>query len=278
MALTKLWLGLAAVGCVSAPLWLAAGQPKPQTQREFECYVQSAEGRLDTRKAFLLADFDAALNKQLTSEKRIATIAANGANPHKLSGGHLYDWMGAVFVPGAKVDKLVRMLQDYDHRATYFPETIATSKLLCRTGTDHFTYTMRMKEPAPIDVDSDVVWERVDGRRWRCRSYSTKTVEVGKDHGYLRQLYSYWRFAETEKGVYVEAETITLSDEFGGMSRAFGSMLMGINPEKSLRHSLEAMRESVSKPNLDIPALPEGTGACGAPASRPSGCTTSAAR
>jgi hypothetical protein len=274
MAMTKLWLGLAAVACASGPIWLTAGQPRPETQREFECYVQSAEARMDARKAFLLADSDSALNQQLISEKRIATIAVNGANPHKLAGGHLYDWMGVVFIPGAKLDKLVRMLQDYDHRAAYFPETIATSKLLCRTNTDRFTYRMRMKEPAVIDVESDVVWERVDGHRWRCRSYSTKTQEVGKDHGYLRQLYSYWRFAETEQGVYVEAETITLSDEFGGMSRAFGSMLLGINPEKSLKHSLAAMRESVLKPNLDVPALPEGLGACGTPATRPGGCST----
>ena len=62
---------------------------------------------------------------------------------------------------------------------------------------------------------------------------------MGKDHGYLRRLYSYWRFAETDKGVFVEAETITLSDEFGAVTRTLGSALMGINPEKSLKHSLD---------------------------------------
>jgi hypothetical protein len=91
---------------------------------------------------------------------------------------------------------------------------------------------------------------------------------VGKDHGYLRQLYSYWWFAEVDKGVSVQAETITLSDEFGGMTRALGSMLMGINPEKSLRHSLASMRESVLKPGLEIPAPPQGAPACGQASSR----------
>ena len=123
-----------------------------------------------------------------------------------------------------------------------------------------------------IDVESDVVWERVDQHRWRCRSYSTGVSEVGKDHGYLRQLYSYWPFAEVEQGVYVEGETITLSDEFGSMARTFGSMLMGINPEKSLKHSLSSMRESVLKPGLQIPALPEGLPECGEPI-RPGECS-----
>ena|ERR1017187_1753392 len=271
MKLAKLSLGLALA------VALCAQQSQPQTQREFDCYVQAAEARMDSRPAFVLAEGNPALDNQLVRDKSIQTILANGANPHKLSGGQLYDWIGAVFIPGATLEKLAGMLQDYDHRANYFPETISTSKLLCRTGKDHFRYTMRMKEPAVIDVESDVVWERLDSHRYRCRSYSTKTSEVGKDHGYLRQLYSYWRFAEVAKGVYVEAETITVSDEFGAMTRALGSMLMGINPEKSLKHSLGSMRESVLKPGLQIPALPDGLPECGA-AVRPGGCATSSAR
>ena len=163
------------------------------------------------------------------------------------------------------------MLQDYDHRAVYFPETIATSKLLCRTGKDRFRYTMRLKEPAIFVVESDVTWEQPDPRYWRCRSYSTSVQEVGKDHGYLRRLYSYWRFAKADRGVYVEGETITLSDEFGSMARAFGSALLGINPEKSLKHSLQSMRESILKPGLQIPALPEALPECAAPF-RPAPC------
>jgi hypothetical protein len=93
-------------------------------------------------------------------------------------------------------------------------------------------------------------------------------AEVGKDHGYLRRLYSYWRFSGTAKGVFVESETITVSDEFGSMTRMLGSALMGINPEKSLRHSLTSMRESILKPGLEIPKLPEGLPACGAPVPR----------
>jgi len=264
--------------CLAMAGWLSAQPAKPPSQHEFDCYVQAAEARMDARKAFVLADADLALNNQLVRDRAVQTIAANGANPHKLSGAQLYDWIGASFIRGVSLEKLVHMLQDYDHRASYFPETIASSKLLCRTGSDRFHYTMRMKEPAVIDVESEVTWERVDAHRWRCRSYSLKTVEVGKDHGYLRNLDSFWRFAETDKGVYVEAETITQSDEFGAMTRALGSMLMGINPEKSLKHSLTAMRDSVLKPGLQVPSLPEGLPDCGAAVPRPAGCPAASSR
>jgi hypothetical protein len=252
------------VCCLLIPAGLRAQKLKPETAQQFDCYVQSAEARMEARKAFLLADADTALKDQIAGGQKIRTIEANGPNPHKLTGGQLYDWLGASFIPGTTVDRLLRMLQDYDHRAQNFPETIASSKLFCLTGTDHFQYTMRMKEPAVLDVDSDVVWERVDGQHWRCRSVSTRVAEVGKDHGYLRRLNSYWRFAEAANGVYVETETITLSDEFGAMTRALGSALMGINPEKSLRHSLISMRESILKPGLELPKLPSGLPACGA--------------
>ena len=224
------------------------------------------------RKAFLLAESDKALNEQIVRGQKVQTVLANGANPHKIAAAMLYDWIGTIFIPGTSVDRVVEMLQDYDHRALYFPEVISTSKLLCRTGADHFGFSMRLKEPAVIDSDNDVVWERMDGHRRRCRSYSTKVQEIGKDHGYLRQLYSYWRFAEAEKGVYVEAETITLSGEFSSVMRSLGSM-MGINPEKSLKKTLTSMRESVLKPGLQIPRPPAGVAACGEPY-RPNGCST----
>jgi hypothetical protein len=251
--------------CLLVPAGLAA-QP-------FDCYVQSAEARMEARKAFLLADADNALSEQIVRGQKVRTIEANGPNPHKLAGGQLYDWIGTVFIPGTTLDRLIRMLQNYDHRSEYFPETISSSKLLCLNGTQHFQYSMRMKEPAILDVDSDVVWERVDAQRWRCRSLSTRVAEVGKDHGYLRRLNSYWRFAESAKGVSVEAETITLSDEFGSMTRMLGSARMGINPEKSVRHSLTSMRESVLKPGVEFPPLPAGLPACGAAVPR-AGCAT----
>jgi hypothetical protein len=261
------------ISCIAIPTGLRAQSLKPETQHDFDCYVQSAETRMNAQKVFVRADSDAALEARLVHGQKAETVPANGPNPHALPGGQLYDWVGAVFIPGAKLDRLVAMLQDYDHRPQYFSETIATSKLLCRTGENHFRYTMRLKEPAVIDVESDVVWERVDEHRWRCRSYSIDTRETGKDHGYLRRLYSYWRFAEAEKGVSVEAETITLSDEFGSMARTFGSLLLGINPEKSLKHSLASMRESVLKPGLQIPSLPVGLPECAAPV-RAGGCSS----
>jgi hypothetical protein len=238
--------------------------------------VQSAEKRMDTRQAFLLADSNPTLKQQVTDGRRVLTLPGNGPNPHKLNGGHLYDWTGTVFIEGAKLDRTLRMLQDYEHRPQYFPEVIATSKLSCRTGEGQFGFSMRMKEPSVIDVDNDVIWVKVDNHRWRCRSYSTQIKNVGKDQKYIQRLFTWWRLHETDKGVFVEGESITLSGEFNALLRMVGSW-MGINPEKSLRKTLTYMRENMHKPGLEFALPPAGLPACGEPV-RLAGCAAVSAR
>jgi len=255
----KPWLVAAAFACV---LPLPAQPLKPETNSAFECYVRSAEERAAARTTFLIADADSAMLQSLARDRGARTVPGNGPNPHKITGAMVYDWIGTIFIPGATVERTVRMLQDYDHRPQYFPEIIAASKLMCRGGEERFGFSMRLKEPAVIDTENDVVWERVDARRWRCRSYSTKVTEIGKQHGYLYRLNSYWRFSETGQGVFVEGQTLTLSGEFSSLMRSLGS-LAGINPEKSLRKSLASMRETLTKSREDFPAPPAGLPACG---------------
>jgi hypothetical protein len=54
------------------------GRIKPETARDFDCYIQSAEARMDARKVFLLAESDANLNGQLVQGGRIQTLAPDG--------------------------------------------------------------------------------------------------------------------------------------------------------------------------------------------------------
>ena len=67
-----------------------------------------------------------------------------------------------------------------------------------------------------------------------------------------------------------------MSEEFGSMTRMRGAALMGINPEKSLRHSLTSMRDTILKPGLEIAQPPAGLPACGAPVPRPACAATPA--
>jgi len=254
MAGIRSWAALAALAG-SAP-WLPAQRLKPESLQEFAAYVQSAEVRIAARRDSPHAG------------PSVRTAPGNGANPHRIAGAMVYDWIGTIFIPGVPVDRLVRMLQDYDHRSEYFPDVVASARLLCRSGAGSFGFTMRLKEPVVADVDSQVEWERLDEHRWRCRSISGDVREIGTHHGYLYRLNSYWRFLDDGRGVAVEGETVTLSDEFGAVMRTLGS-LAGVNPEKSLKRTLNSMREAVLSRREFAPP-PEGLPECGGgAASRP---------
>ena len=124
---------LAILLCLLFPAGLRAQQLKPETAQSFDCYVQSAEARMDARKAFLLADADTALDRP---------DRARPEDPHHR--GQRCQPAQTARRPALRLDRRrplspaprwtgwSRMLQDYDHRAQYFPETISTSKLLCR--------------------------------------------------------------------------------------------------------------------------------------------------
>jgi hypothetical protein len=258
------------VVCLAIAAALPAQQLKPETEHDFDCYIQSAEARMEAAHPFLLSDSDAALNDRLVRSQQIPTIAANGPDTHKIAEGLVYDWVGLVFIPRVTMDRTIRMLQDYDHRALYSPDIMSASKLLCRSGDNRFRFSMRLKEPIVADLESEVVWERLDAHRRRCRSYAMSIKEIPKERGYVLRLVSYWRFSETDKGTYVQAETISLSREFDRFTRALGSM-MGLSPEKSLRHTLASMRESLLKPGLQFASPPAGAAACGE-AFQPGGC------
>src|SRR5690242_16622365 len=136
-----------AAACLAAIMAIPAQTLKPEALSAYACYLQSAEGRIHTRAAFLVTDANPSQKDSLVRGKNILTVPGNGTNPQKLPGAMVYDWIGTVFVPGATLQRTVRMLQDYDHRADYFPDVIASSKALCRAGDHRFGFTMRLKEP-----------------------------------------------------------------------------------------------------------------------------------
>src|ERR1035441_7990762 len=67
--------------CLLFPAGLHAQPLKPETAQQFDCYVQSAEARMDARKAFLLADTNTALNEQIVRGQKIQTMEARPGWP-----------------------------------------------------------------------------------------------------------------------------------------------------------------------------------------------------
>jgi hypothetical protein len=178
-------------------------------------------------------------------------------------GGLVHDWVGAVFIPGATLEKTLAAGQDYNrHKDIYRPEVI-DSRMLARTGNDFRVYLRLLKKKVVtvvLDTEHEVHYEPVDRTRWRSRSRSTKIAEVknagqrnerelptGTGAGYLWRLNSYWRYEERDGGTWVECEAISLTrDVPTGLGWLIEPIIRSL-PMESLASTLRETRAALGK-------------------------------
>jgi hypothetical protein len=239
---------------------------KPRTLEAFEQYIRSAEQlmepSLDGRAAFLWSDLDPARTQQLQRQQVIAQLWA-GDSPVKVPNGLIHDWVGAAFAPGARLDRVLGVVQNYDnHKNIYQPEVL-DSKLIGRDD-NHFKIYLRLLKKKIItvvlDTDHDVEYSAVEAKRWFCRSHTTRIAEVeaagtekervlqpDTGYGFLWRLCSYWKFDEKKSsdGVHIECRAISLTRDIPlGLGWIIDPIVRKL-PEESLVHTLECTRKAL---------------------------------
>lgn len=240
---------------------LMAVQLGRPTVDAFDRYIRTAEARLPPAQSNLWIEASAE-RKKLVRDGRVLAEAWSGDGDIEIPGGLIHDWVGAVYLPGATLDRTLAMVQNYDgHKNIYKPEVI-DSRLIGRQD-GHFSVYLRLLKKKVITV---VLNTQHDAQYWRTgpqfafsRSYSTRIAEVdnpgkadehelppGNDHGFLWRVYSYWRFAEREGGVYVECEAISLTrDVPTGIGWLVNPIIRSL-PRESLANTLRATRDAVA--------------------------------
>jgi hypothetical protein len=255
-------IAIAALLAAAGPRCAPAAELKPQTVAAFDRYVEQAEQRLDGRKSFLWAGESAARARRVR-QGEIVVEPATGAVETPVIGGLVHDWVGAVFIPGATLEKTLAAGQDYNrHKDIYRPE-VMDSRTLAHTGNDFRVYLRLLKKKVVtvvLDTEHEAHYERVDGTRWRSRSRSTKIAEVkdagqrnertlppGTGAGYLWRLNSYWRFEERDGGTWVECEAISLTrDVPTGLGWLIAPIIRSL-PRDSLESTLRETRAALAK-------------------------------
>ena len=142
----------------------------------------------------------------------------------EINGGMIQDWQGAVFINGAKLDQVLRVVQDYPNHAKYYSPDVMTSKVVSRSG-DHWLVVMRTLKSKlflsdVLETENDITFMRVNTTKVYAIAKSTRIQEVadsgkdnehllpeGRDRGLLWRLYGYWFYEERDGGVYVECES-----------------------------------------------------------------------
>ncbi len=235
-----------------------------QTIDTFNLYIRKAEAEIEQtlhgEGTFLWSN----ANSKTTEESLRGQIPAEfwrGTSPVEVPDGLIHDWIGAAEIPGATVDNVLAVIQNYDnHKNIYKPEVI-DSKLISRRDNDFQIY-LRLKKKKIItvvlDTEHDVHYFSLDRTRSGCNSYTTRISEVehaGTQHeqvmpadtgyGYLWRLHSYWRFQESESGVRAECRAISLTRDIPkGLGWIIEPIIYRL-PRESLVNTLKATREAV---------------------------------
>lgn len=244
---------------------LLSAELSAQTVQDFENYIKNREHGLQARgreRDFLWCREQAKRRQTILSDGYIVE-PFEGQALHSVSDGLIHDWVGATFIPGANLQKVIKLVQDYDnHQRVYQPEVIR-SKLLAHRD-DFFRVYLRLRKTKVItvvlDTEYDVTYYPLDAKHVKSRSVSTKIVEVsdpgtakestllpGQDHGFLWKLYTYWRFAEQEGGVYMECEAISLTRGIPTIVAPIIKPFVRELPREALERTLMGTRSALTR-------------------------------
>lgn len=245
---------------------------KPETVAAFDGYVRVAEERITSEvrqpERFLYLDTlgGARRANALSAVRRgevvveAVEVTARGRRID-IPKGRVHHWVGVAFVPGARLDQTVKLLQDYDRHAEVYKPAVQRSRILSRDR-DRFRVFLRFYQKKGISVtvnsEHEAEFVRVGADRVHSRIHSTRIVEVddpgtsdekempvGRDGGYLWRLNTYWRFLQRDGGTYIQCESITLTRDippgFGWLAGPFVNSI----PRESLTFTMERTREAL---------------------------------
>jgi hypothetical protein len=233
---------------------LFAVELKPETRAQYRQYLDSIEKDLVGRKNFLLMDAVSGMRDRVRGGHVFVRERRPASDP---AGALIHHWEGGVFVPGVKVNDVLKLVQNYDgHKAIYGPE-VSDSQTLERKG-NNFRIRLRLLTKKIVTVlletEHKVEYRQVDAQRWESSSNSLKVAEVddqkelppGTGRGFIWSMDSYWRFLEADGGVYLECTSISLSRDIPfGMSRIIRPIIENF-PEDSLRKVLAKTRAAMT--------------------------------
>jgi hypothetical protein len=255
-------------------LHAAANPPsfKPKTMEAFSAYLRATDTRnnseLQSGKNLLWID----TLPEAARDRAYKSLAAGGTQIEQrstLADGHeipcpdgmIHDWEGLIFVPGAHIDDVLKVLEDYDHHSVYYAPDVTRSKLEERDG-DHFRAYLRFRRQKFITIvlntEHDIHYFRDNAQQAHSRSSATHIAEVdnaGKsnerekarddDNGFLWGMETWWRLLEKDGGVYVQSEVVSLTRDIpAGLGWMIGPFITSI-PKDTLSFTLEATRKAV---------------------------------
>lgn len=212
-----------------------AAELKQKTVDEWNQYILATQAQIDKRVSgetpFLWLD-SVPDGRTRVRNGEVIVAPFEEHTPKHISGGLIHPWIGAAFVPDAKMKDVLSVLRDYPHYKDIYPPTVIASAWVndqppAVGQADRFTlrfHNQAEASKAALDATYSATYVQLDPQRSYAVAHTTQVQEIdhygepsqstlppGTGNGYIWQLYATTRFVEADGGVYIEAEGIGLS-------------------------------------------------------------------
>ena len=248
-----------------APALLSAADLKPETLRAWDAYVHAAKIRVEARTRgdapFLWVDEEHGPAQRVRAGE-VVVEPEGGGSPHSVPSGLIHDWVGTVFVPGARLEDVVRVLDDYERYSDFYKPMVAKASLLELTrGHEKITLLMTLRAfsvTAAVETDNEVAIVKLSSDKAYSLSTSIRVQEISnygkpgehalpENHGpgYVWRTFTVTRLEQRDGGVYTEIEMIAMSRRIAAVFRWLFQPLAEQLPRKVLVAMLEDTRAAV---------------------------------
>ena len=180
----------------------------------------------------------------------------------QVRGGLMHHWRAAGFVPGAGPREMLALLRDYDRLARYYAPEVVSSRALGEDG-EKAALAMRFRKQRVITVVLDAEFEVRSGFAAPTCGYSaSRSTHIwqvdqpgsarerrrpeGDDDGFLWRLNSYWSFAPSRDGLWIECEAISLTRDVPAGLGWLITPIIATLPRTSLEFTLAATRNALT--------------------------------
>lgn len=239
------------------------------TIHDWDQYIQTVtmemRARASADRSFLWID-ESPERRAKVQAGGIVIAPAGSKSPRKVANGLIHHWLGAVFVPKAKLEQTLLVMRDYDRYKDYYRPVVVDSKALaCGEAEDQFSILLSnpsLFRKGALDGQYKSVQFPMEGRR----SYSiTQTTRIQEITGYgsskprvlpedqgtglIWRLFSITRLQERDGGVYIEAEAIALSRDIPNALRWLIEPIVRRTAQSALDLSLKQTRDAILAAN-----------------------------
>ncbi len=206
----------------------AGGEPQPAAVSTFNSYVNVVESRLSQRhgsqSGFLAPVGSGAQGEVRLRRGELIIEQLTPSTGEVFSGAMLHDWRGTAFAAGATAADFERLMKDFNaYPQRFSPQVLQARVLVQKDGSTRIS-----------EIDSP-------------GTGAERALNSSEEHGFLWRLNTYWSYEERDGGLYLQAESVSLTRSIPrGLAWAVGPFVESV-PRESLEFTLRSTCNALRK-------------------------------